>query len=118
MTSPLRRAGVVAAAVVAAEAVFLLVHNAAGVDLEANGTAIGAAAAGVTAAVAGLLGWALLAILERTTARGRRAWTVVAAVVLLLSLAGPLGATGAAAIAGLTLLHLSVGAVLIAGLPR
>ncbi|WP_426512613.1 DUF6069 family protein [Dactylosporangium sp. McL0621] len=118
MTTSLPRAGVVGAAVVAAEAVFLLVH-AAGADLSVPGQGpVGAVAVGVTAALAGLLGWALLAVLERTTRRGRTIWVVTAAAVLLLSLLGPLGAATAGAVAGLAALHLTVGAVLLAGLPR
>ncbi|GAA2350303.1 DUF6069 family protein [Dactylosporangium salmoneum] len=119
MTSPLQRAGVVAAAVAAAEAVFLLVHHAASVDLTVPGQGpVGAVAVGVTAALAGLAAWGLLAILERATRRGRTIWVITAAVVLLVSLLGPLGAATAGAVAGLLALHLTVGAVLLAGLPR
>jgi len=119
MTTPLKRVGVVAAAVVAAEAVFLLVRHAADVDLTvADQGPVTAVAVGVTAALAGLAGWALLAILERFTARGRTIWAVTAAVVLLLSLLGPFGAATAGGIAGLAALHLVVGGVLLIGLPR
>ncbi|WP_432967711.1 DUF6069 family protein [Dactylosporangium sp. CA-233914] len=119
MRSPLKRAGIVAGAVVAAEAVYLIVHNAAGVGLTVAGQGpVGAVAAGATAALAGLLGWALLEILERVTSRGRVIWIVAAALVLLVSLAGPLGADTGGAVAGLAALHLTVGAVLLAGLPR
>lgn len=46
-------------------------------------------------AVAGLAGWALLAVLEaRLGARARRIWTVIAVVVAVLSLAGPFGMPG------------------------
>ncbi|MEV4019802.1 DUF6069 family protein [Nonomuraea angiospora] len=73
----------------------------------------------VASLVAGLAGWALLAVLERRTARPGRVWTITALVVLVLSLAGPLGsAVGLAATLVLTLLHLVVGAVLVAGLAR
>src|SRR5688572_23882369 len=44
--------------------------------------------------VAGLLGWALLAILERFTRKARVIWTVIAVVVFLLSLSGPMSGTG------------------------
>jgi hypothetical protein len=119
MTTPLKRAGVVAAAVVAAEIVFLLVHLAAGVTIAVPGQGdIGALAVGITAAVAGLLAWALLAILERATRRGRTVWLVIASVVLLVSLAGPLGAATAGAVVALAALHLTVGLVLIVGLSR
>ncbi|MFI6743052.1 DUF6069 family protein [Nonomuraea sp. NPDC050451] len=73
----------------------------------------------VASLVAGLAGWALLAVLERRAARPGRSWTITALVVLVLSLSGPLGsAVGAAATLVLILLHLVVGAVLVAGLAR
>jgi hypothetical protein len=77
------------------------------------GQVIGAALA------AGLLGWLLLAVLDRRTARPRRAWTGTALLVLAASLALPLAAaTTASAVAGLVALHLVVGAVLILGMAR
>jgi len=69
-----------------------------------------------SALAASLLGWALLAVLERITAvRARRAWVTTAVVVLLLSLLGPLTASeiDAGARASLLTIHLVVGAVLI-----
>ncbi|GIH97008.1 hypothetical protein Psi01_76380 [Planobispora siamensis] len=73
----------------------------------------------VTSLLAGLAGWALLAVLERFASRPGRIWTIVALVVLVLSLSGPLGgAVGVAATLVLVLLHLVVGAVLVLGLPR
>jgi predicted permease len=71
------------------------------------------------ALAAGLLGWLLLALLERRTPRARRAWTSTALFVLAASLAGPLAAaTTASAATGLIALNLVVGAVLIAGMAR
>jgi hypothetical protein len=71
------------------------------------------------AAVAGLIGWLLLALLERRTPRARTVWTVTALLVLALSLLLPLTAgTTAAAVTGLIVLHLTVGAVVIPGLAR
>jgi hypothetical protein len=79
----------------------------------AAGQVIGAAA------VAGLIGWLLLALLERRTPRARTVWTVTALLVLALSLLLPLTAgTTAAAVTGLIVLHLTVGAVVIPGLAR
>jgi hypothetical protein len=68
--------------------------------------------------IASLLGWALLALLERRTDLARAIWTGVALVVVLLSLGAPLtgGITTAAAVT-LTLMHLAVAAVLITVLP-
>ena len=73
----------------------------------------------VASLVAGLAGWALLAVLERWSARPGRIWTIIALAVCALSLTGPLGsAVGAAATLVLVLLHLAVGAVLVLGLVR
>lgn len=50
--------------------------------------------------LASLLGWGLLALLERLVRRrALTAWTVVAVVVLMLSLTGPLTAAANAAVA-------------------
>ena len=69
------------------------------------------------ALVAGLLGWLLLAGLDRRAARVRTAWTAVALLVLAVSLALPLAAaTTTSAAVGLVVLHLVVGAVVIPGL--
>lgn len=64
---------------------------------------------------ASLAGWALLAVLERFASRARLLWLVVAVIVLVASLGGPLGGTGAEASdrAALVALHLVVGGVLI-----
>jgi lysylphosphatidylglycerol synthetase-like protein (DUF2156 family) len=64
---------------------------------------------------ASIAGWALLAFLERFVGRARTIWTTVAVVVLLASLGAPLSGTGVTAAnrAVLTLLHLTVAAVLI-----
>jgi hypothetical protein len=80
---------------------------------------VGLRAVIVTALTAGLVGWALLAVLERFGRRPRPTWTVIAVVVLALSLAGPL-AEGVDAATKLVLagMHLAVGAVLIPTLPR
>ena len=79
----------------------------------AAGQVIGAAL------VAGLIGWLLLAVLDRRTPRARTIWTVTALLVLALSLLLPLAAgTTAAAVTGLLVLHLTVGAVVIPGLAR
>lgn len=73
-----------------------------------------------SAAGAALLGWALLALLEKfAPARSKKIWTVVASAVLLLSLALPFGVeatTGTQLL--LTLTHLTVGLVVLFGLRR
>src|SRR5580698_10054415 len=66
---------------------------------------------GVTV-VASLLGWLLLARLERRTPHARPLWTTIALATLAASLALPLAAaTTTSAAAGLIVMHLTVGAV-------
>ncbi|MFE2615152.1 DUF6069 family protein [Micromonospora chalcea] len=78
-----------------------------------------AVAVAVSTLLAGLAGWALLALLERLTARARPVWTVVATLVLLVSLLGPLGGgVGRPATLTLVAFHLVAGTVLITGLRR
>ena len=73
---------------------------------------------GVTVA-ASLLGWLLLALLERRTAHARRPWVITALAVLAASLALPLtAATTTSAAAGLIALHVTVGAVVIPAMAR
>jgi Family of unknown function (DUF6069) len=73
---------------------------------------------GVTVA-ASLLGWLLLALLERRTPRARLLWTTIALAALAASLALPLAAaTTTSATAGLIVMHLAVGAVVIPALAR
>jgi hypothetical protein len=69
------------------------------------------------AVVASLLGWLLLAVMERTLPGARMAWAGAAVAVLLASLALPAAAAvTVSAAAGLTVLHLAVAAVVIPGL--
>ncbi|WP_410821042.1 DUF6069 family protein [Micromonospora sp. 050-3] len=119
----LGRAAVTAGAIVVAVTEFALLHSAAGVDLavrSANSTRqVTVAAVVVATAVAALAGWALLAVLERRSNRSRVWWISIAVAVLLLSLVlGPPSGVGGGAKATLALLHLSVGVILILGLPR
>ena len=73
---------------------------------------------GVTVA-ASLFGWLLLVLLERRTPQARVRWTTIALVALAASLALPLAfATTTSAIAGLIVLHVSVGAAVIPALAR
>jgi hypothetical protein len=79
---------------------------------------IGPAAVVVTALIAGLAGWGVLTLLERTIGRPVRIYRIIASIVLIFSLAGPLG-SGVDTSSRLVLLgmHLTVGAALIIGLP-
>jgi hypothetical protein len=117
------RAGAVVGAAVAAVAVWVAAVPIGGVDLQVE---MGGETEAVTlravvsvALCSGLLGWALLALLEWRVRRAAAIWAAVALVVTLLSLGGPLTlATSAAAGAVLVGLHLVVAAVLIPALRR
>jgi len=76
---------------------------------------LSAGAVVIAALLASLLGWALLALLQRRTTNPRRAWMIVAPLALLGSLAGPLSGHGISAAnrLALVLLHIAVAAVLI-----
>ena len=74
----------------------------------------------VAGLIGSLLGWALLALLERFTSRSRQIWAIAAPLTLLASLAAPLSGHG---IGGgnrlaLLLMHLAVGGMLIPFLYR
>jgi hypothetical protein len=120
----LRRAGAVVAAALAALAVWVVAVPIAGLDLAAAPIGgpvapVGPLAVAAGPLLAGLSGWALLAVLERRTSRARRTWTVIALVVLALSLVSPLlGGVGAGGVLTLVTMHLVTGGVLIALLPR
>ena len=107
----------------AALAVWALAVPLAGITLTVrmgDGTqTVGPVLIAVVSLLAGLAGWALLAVLERWAPRPGRIWTIIALVVLALSLLGPLGsAIGVGATLVLVLLHLVVGAVLVPVLVR
>ena len=119
------RAFAVIAAVLAALVVWSVAVPLLGVGLTVRttpGSSVQTIGAGFVVAVsllASLLGWGLLAALERRTQRAGTVWTAAAGVVLVLSLAGPL--TAAVTTGGkvsLVALHLSVAAVLISLLRR
>jgi hypothetical protein len=111
------------AAALAAGLTFAVLHSIAGIDLAARtGTTvqhITLAAVVLAAGISSVAGWGLLALLERFTTRARAARTAIAITALALSLiAGPTAGVTTAAKAGLTALHLVVGAVVIGGLRR
>ncbi|WP_319460719.1 DUF6069 family protein [Micromonospora sp. RTP1Z1] len=110
------RALAVLVATAAALAVWVVAVPLAGVELAVDngGTEqpVGPGAVAVAALLAGLAGWALLALLERFTRRARSIFTWVAAAVLLVSMLAPLsGGVGAAAKLTLALMHLSAALV-------
>ncbi|MFC7458143.1 DUF6069 family protein [Brachybacterium sp. GCM10030267] len=120
--SRLRRfMGLLAAAAMAA-AVWTIAVPVLGVELdvaEVPGGPVGARTAGLAAVVgssllSGALGWIVLAVLERWTARGPRLWRGIAVTIAVLSLASPLTMTGdVGAAITLSLLHLVVAAVVV-----
>ncbi|MFT4235652.1 MAG: DUF6069 family protein [Microbacterium sp.] len=71
--------------------------------------------------VVGGAGWALLAVLERALgARARRIWTIVALVVVVISLSGPIATSGISAgdRVWLALVHLALAAAYIPAMSR
>lgn len=111
----------VVAAVLAALAIWIIARPVLGIRLrppEGFGPPADIDALNVVfaSALASLAGWGLLALLERLTIQARTIWGIVAVSVLLLSLAPLLFGTGitAANRSALVLMHLSVGAVIIA----
>lgn len=113
-----RRAAAVAGAVVAPVLIWV-VATLLGVDIAVyQGTPtpvpVGLVAVAGASLLVSLVGWGLLALLERRVARAARWWTVVALVVLVLSLAAPL-TSGVDLTVGivLALMHVAVAAVLV-----
>ncbi|MFB9840594.1 DUF6069 family protein, partial [Actinoallomurus acaciae] len=84
----------VAGAPVAALTVWALAVPVAGTTLivrMGEGTqTVGPAPVVVASVLAGLAGWAVVAVLERSAARPGRIWAIVATAVLAVSLTGPL----------------------------
>jgi len=120
-----RRAVAVTAAALAALVVWSVAVPLLGVHLTVRttpGSSMQTIGAGLVVAVGllvSLLGWGLLAALERRTQRAGTVWTATAGVVLLLSLTGPFtGAVTTASKVSLVVLHLTVAAVLIPLLRR
>jgi hypothetical protein len=88
----------VAGATGAALALWAVVTQALGLDLrgpafgaDAEPSDVGPAQVLIGSLLASLAGWGLLAVLERVTARARGPWMLVAVVVLIGSLGGPVG---------------------------
>lgn len=68
--------------------------------------------------VVGLAGWGLLAGLGRVALKARGIWTIVASVVLALSLLGTFAGVTTSVTVALMALHLLVGVLLIVGFRR
>ena len=112
--------------ILASSAVWLVAVPLAGMELRSptpngsRGFDIGVVIVIGATALVSLAGWALLATLERVTRQAAAAWTAIAGVVLVGSLAGPLTGAGVGARnrAVLVAMHLVVGAVVIPLLSR
>ena len=76
---------------------------------------VGAAAVAVTVLVMSGLGVGLLRLLEARTDQGLRTWTILAMVVGVASLLGPLGATTVVGGIALATLHAITAGVLVLG---
>ncbi|MBM2619686.1 hypothetical protein JIG36_29680 [Actinoplanes sp. LDG1-06] len=115
-----RRLITILVAAVATAVVWVIAHLAFGVEIRAKtGGAeqtVGLAAVIIATVVAGFAGWGVLALLERWTANPGRVFTIVGAVVLLLSLGGPAGGLTTGAKVSLALLHLVAALILVPGL--
>jgi hypothetical protein len=105
-----------------ATAGWALAQPAAGIELAVRSgdtvRPVEALAVTLTSLAVGLAAWVLLTVLEHLTRHARTVWTVVAAVVFLVSLTGPLAAVTPAATAALMSLHVVVAAILVVGLRR
>lgn len=109
----------VAGAVIAAVAVWVVGEPVLGHDMVVTQSGQAPRDLGVSAIVffaltASLLGWALLAVLERFTSLAGRIWTAIALIVLAVSflpLIGVEASSGTKVV--LALSHLAVGAILI-----
>lgn len=113
----------VAVAAVVCALVWLVATAALDVDVTAttgsSETTVGLLSVLIATAVSGLLGWGLLALLERKTSSPRKVFVVIAVLVLVLSMfAGPLGGVTTGATVTLVVLHVAAAAVLIPGLAR
>lgn len=107
-TTPQRATAVGAAAVAA----LVLWAGTGGAPVLTDGRHIGAAAVLVTTVVVGLAGWALLAVLERTTRHAPAIWVTVATLVFGLSLLPVAGAAKGSDLGALLGLHTIVYVVL------
>jgi hypothetical protein len=118
------RHATVAAVVATAAASWAAVTQVAGVHLGVQfpGSGPTSVALGATigaAATATVVGWAVLAVVEKRVSGPRRTWVTLAVAALAVSLGLPAAfATTTAAAIGLAAIHVAVAAVAITGLAR
>jgi hypothetical protein len=113
-----RRVIALVLAAIVTSAVWFVAHTAVDGDIVAksggNDMTVTLPSVIVATLVSGLLGWALLAILERKASSPRKTWTISAVVVFVLSLlGGPLGGVTTSAKISLACLHAAAALVLI-----
>ncbi|WCO68818.1 DUF6069 family protein [Iamia majanohamensis] len=121
-----QRAVAVAAATVVAAVGWADLHVLGGVDLTIDSgpdaRSVGLVEVVVAAALAGLAGWAALALLERRRGRGPRSlrlWVGLGLAAMALSLVGPLTADAPSSTQwSLVALHTSTGVALLAAMAR
>lgn len=122
MTTRIRRPVAVLAATAGALLLWTAAAPLAGIDLTVDqaGTplTIGPVLITLAGLAVGFAAWGLIAVLERFTARAALVWSIIAAVVLAISLTGPLAAATTAAMLVLMGMHVLTGGLLIAGLVR
>jgi hypothetical protein len=109
------------AAAVAALIVWLIEVPVLGIELEAMTGAgspmtVGAVVAAGVAGFAAVPAWLVLAAFEKWTRHPGRWFVITAAAFLVVSLAGPLGGTSPAAVAGLAALHIVTAVTITGGL--
>jgi hypothetical protein len=118
MTS--RRTAVIVIAAVGGLLVWTVADPIAGVDLTvgsgSSAQQIGPGAVVVVGLLAGVAAAVLSVLVGRSASKPRLFWTIAAAVVLALSLIGPLGAATFGAGLALVVMHLVVGGTLILGI--
>ncbi|HWM05109.1 MAG TPA: DUF6069 family protein [Actinophytocola sp.] len=112
-TSAHRAATVIAAAT--AGLLGWLGLRAAGADLVADTTTVGAADVVVASLFAGAAAWVTVSLLGRYASRPRTAWVLLSTTVLSVSMLGPTYSAPALTAVALMGLHFVVGGVLVGG---
>jgi hypothetical protein len=113
----MRRALAIVTAIVGTVVVWLIGRQLVGGSLQVesagNRQTVTVVSVIVASIVVGLVGWGLLVLLERLTAKARTIWVSIAVAVLLISLLGPLGGVTTGTKITLVLLHLAVAGAII-----
>ena len=122
-----RRILAVIGAVLAAEAVWLVAELVVGIRLQAPAGSgypqpvdIGPGTVAIASLVVSLLGWGVLAVLERFTSWDRRIWLALSLIALVVSLGMPMSGSGVPDVdrAVLVLMHVLVAAIIVPAMYR